>query len=420
MSSTEASKRSYGTGSLYTRPDKHGRETWYGRWYGAPGPDGSRQRVKKVVGPKRPPGSRDGLTRAQAEGALRRLMAEHKPAVTSASRTRTVAELSAAYLEDKRENGGRRGELAARSITAIDCARENWIDPVLGSKPIGKVTVHDVDDLIRTMRRKGLAPKSIRNYVGTLSAMFKWAAEPKRQAAWGVAANPCVGSNLPGRAAKKAAGEISYLTTDEVWTLADAAQPGPYAQVDRVLYLTAAMTGLRFGELLALRWQDIDWAGATVHVRRNYDYVNKILKAPKSGKVRSVPLAPELAAELDALSRSSRFTRDSNLVFGDPRDGQPLRRTPTMRRYQRALAAALLDPGFDFHDLRHTFGTRLAAAGEPMRDIQEYMGHADLSTTQIYSHFAPRAEAAARIGAAFSRGPVRGPNSSEPTPVPAT
>lgn len=430
MSTTEAiARRSYGTGSLDTRSDKNGRETWVGRWY-VPGADGKPRRIKKVIGPKRHPGERDGLTRPQAEKALRDLMAQHKPAVTGMARVRTISELSAGYLEDKRENGGRRGELAARSITAIDCARTNWIDPVLGSKAIGNVTVHDVDDLIRAMKRGGtepsakkpgpLAAKSIRNYIGTLSAMFKWASEPKRQAEWGLASNPCVGANLPGRAGTKAAGEMSFLTTDEVWSLADAAEACPYLHVDRALYLTAAMTGLRYGELLALRWLDVDWAGSSVHVRRSYDYVNTAFKAPKSGKVRSVPLTPDLATELDALSKASRWNRDGDLVFGDPRDGLPLRRTPTLRRYEKALTTALLDPRFKFHNLRHTFGTTLARDGVAMRDIQEYMGHADLSTTQIYSHFAPRAEAAARIGAAFARGPVRGPVLSEYPPALAT
>ena len=68
-----ASRRSYGTGSLYVRKDSTGRETWYGKWHS------NGRRVKRAIGPKRVDGSRDGLTRAQAEAELRRLMAETQP-----------------------------------------------------------------------------------------------------------------------------------------------------------------------------------------------------------------------------------------------------------------------------------------------------------------------------------------------------
>lgn len=279
------------------------------------------------------------------------------------------------------------------------------------------MTTTDVDDLIRTMQKKGLTAKSIRNYVGTLSAMLKWAAEPKRR--W-VTENVCVGCNMPARKSKdRAIGEITFLSAAEVWTLADYAMPGPYKAIDRAMYLTAAMAGLRYGELCGLRWQDIDWGASAIRVRRSWDYVNQTLKAPKNGKARTVPLAPDLAAELNDLSKASSRAGDTDLVFGDPRDGLPLRRTPTIRRFNKALNGALV-AGIVFHDLRHTFGTQLAAAGEPVRDIQEWMGHADIQTTMIYSHFAPRGDQAARIGAAFGRGPVRGPILTDSTPVSGT
>ena len=68
---------------------------------------------------------------------------------------------------------------------------------------------------------------------------------------------------------------------------------------------------------------------------------------------------------------------------------------------RKALKAARLDESHRFHDLRHTFGTRMAAAGVPMRTLQEWMGHRDISTTQQYADYAPSTQEAAMVQAAF-------------------
>ena len=73
-----------------------------------------------------------------------------------------------------------------------------------------------------------------------------------------------------------------------------------------------------------------------------------------------------------------------------------------MRRYRAALAAAGLDTGVRFHDLRHTFGTSMARAGEPVTTIQAWLGHGDLKTTQRYMHYAPAADEAERVERALA------------------
>ncbi len=99
----------------------------------------------------------------------------------------------------------------------------------------------------------------------------------------------------------------------------------------------AAFTGLRLGELRALRWGDIDFTKRIVHVRRSFTYGAE--GAPKSGKVRSVPLIDQAAQALDALSRRDRFTDTDDLVFvsvtGGVVDDAALR-----RRYYAALTRA--------------------------------------------------------------------------------
>jgi integrase len=174
------------------------------------------------------------------------------------------------------------------------------------------------------------------------------------------------------------------------------------------------MTGLRKGELLALRWKDVDWTAARIRVRQNY--VRGEFGTPKSKRsTRSVPMADDVAGELDRLFQGSRWQGDGDLVFAHPTSGGPLPKANVTRRMRSALKVARLDHAHRFHDLRHTFGTRMAAAGVPLRTLQEWMGHRDLATTQIYADYAPSEREADMIAAAFDRArrPVQRPNLSE-------
>jgi len=78
----------------------------------------------------------------------------------------------------------------------------------------------------------------------------------------------------------------------------------------------------------------------------------------------------------------------SALVFCHPETGKPLDRSKLVRRFKQALDRAEVHR-ITFHELRHTFGTRMAAAGTPMRTLQHWIGHADSKTTQIYAHYQP-------------------------------
>ena len=133
-------------------------------------------------------------------------------------------------------------------------------------------------------------------------------------------------------------------------------------------------------------------------VRVRASYAAGALTTPKSGKVRSVPIAPDVARALARLSGREHWRSDDDLVFageaGGYLDGSALR-----RRYAAALGRAGLRP-LRFHDLRHTFGTRMIAKAD-IRRVQEWMGHADVQTTMRYLHYAPRADDAALVAEAF-------------------
>ena len=142
------------------------------------------------------------------------------------------------------------------------------------------------------------------------------------------------------------------------------------------------MTGLRQGELLALRWRDVDWKAARIRVRQNH--VRGHWGTPKTRRgSRSVPLADRVAGELDRHFKRSRYQADDDLVFAHPHFGQVLDHSSLVRRYKKALKAAGVRE-VRFNDLRHTFGTRMAAAGGPDADAPgvdgppRHQDHADL------------------------------------------
>jgi integrase len=174
-------------------------------------------------------------------------------------------------------------------------------------------------------------------------------------------------------------------------------------RVERVLHLAAVMTGMRRGELLGLRWGDIDWAAKRIRVRRNY--VRGEFGPPKSRRSsRSVPLTERLAAELQRLYDASPFQADEDLVFAHPhsrKKGTPLDGSKVLKRFKAALRRADVRD-VRFHDLRHTFGTRMAAAGIPMRTLQEWMGRRDFATTLVYADHSPSEREAEWVEEAFA------------------
>jgi len=147
------------------------------------------------------------------------------------------------------------------------------------------------------------------------------------------------------------------------------------------------MTGLRQGELVALRWRDVDWTARLIRVRRSYSRGQ--WTTPKSRRSsRAVPMADRVARELEWHFARSAYTDDDDLVFCHPHTGTPYDASKSRVRFKDALKRAELRE-LRFHDLRHTYGTLMAAAGTPLRTLQGWMGHRDYKTTEIYADFAP-------------------------------
>jgi integrase len=400
-------RRNYGTGQLY---EKHG--AYYGRWRTSDG-----RKLNRKLGAVRRPGESAGLTRTQAERRLRQIQDEEERRPRRAITEPRVTVVDAAD--------------SLRRQLAVESARTSYrqncesmqrvhIAPLLGGTPIEGVTTTDIEDLAASMLAAGRAPKTVRNVLTFLHSVFEHAIDR----GW-VRENPVRRATRPKRRRSNDANpDLQFLTLDELEAVLRAipdevvqrapaptrrgrsgpAPPPPpdvLGPVLRVIVLAAATTGLRQSELLGLRWRDVDWAAQRVRVRNTFVRGEHSTDGKSDLSTRrSVPMTDRLAGELDRWSKRTVFAGDDDLVFAHPHTGNPVDRTKVSKRFKLACQDAGVRP-VRFHDPRHTFVTRLAARGQPLRRIQEFLGHADSKTTQIYAHYAPSAHEVDMVNAAF-------------------
>jgi integrase len=157
------------------------------------------------------------------------------------------------------------------------------------------------------------------------------------------------------------------------------------------------MTGLRRGELVALRWRDVDFVGQAIRVRGNYSHREVV--TPKSGKVRVVPMVGEVAQHLARLGQRQPFARDDDPVFINDVGGH-IDASAVRRRYAAACKRAGLRP-LPFHSLRHHFGS-IAVNKASLVQVQSWMGHSHIQTTARYLHHRSQATDAALLAEAFA------------------
>ena len=188
---------------------------------------------------------------------------------------------------------------------------------------------------------------------------------------------------------------------------------------DRALWATALYAGLRRGELMALRWEDIDLAAGVIRVERSYDPTSGRGRDRRRGRHRTVPIASVLRGDL--LAHKLRSGRSNGLVVR-PHDGTPDRRVDPEAGSEgagrraadiaggRRKAASQAAVPIGLHEARHTFASPMIAAGVNAKALSTYMGHSSVTITlDRYGHLMPGNEAEAAelldsyLGAATSR-----------------
>lgn len=336
------------------------------------------------------------LTPKDVQAELRRIL-EHEAATSAAHRKTsgelmTFADAAEAWLAD----GSKRRNLKLSSwkdyrqaldayLLPRDAANEERITAYgrapFGGMPLKKIRLSTLTNWSDELPHGRTAEK----LVTMVGAILGYA----HAEGW-IADDP---SEKLRRAPVRYSGDYDFYSREEIQQLADAA----ITSQDRAVFLTAAMTGLRRGELMALRWRDVDFAGDSIHVRANYSFGE--LVTPKSGKVRTVPMVPDVAKALANLKNRELLKQKDDPVFlsanGGHMDGAVLR-----RRYAGAVKRAGLRH-LPFHSLRHYFGST-AVKRASLVQVQAWMGHSHIQTTARYLHAKSQANDAVLLAQAFA------------------
>lgn len=300
----------------------------------------------------------------------------------------TAMQVTGAYVAPK---AGRVnvGELYAKWVgtqshlkkTTASTRRYTWpvyVEPRWAGVAVADVQTTDVRTWIQSMTSSGAGAATVENAVGILRQVLEMAVEDRR-----IARNPCAGIKLPRRKRRPR----GYLTHRQVEQL--AIDVGPDATVVRFL----AYTGLRWGEMAALRVSDAKMLRRRVHVRESVTEVEGQLEwsSPKSYEQRMVPFPAFLAEDLAALMIGKK---PDDLIFAAP-EGGVLRVSNWRRRVFNKAVKRLIaeDPTFPVvtpHDLRHTAASLSISAGANVKAVQTMLGHASaVLTLDTYADLFP-------------------------------
>ena len=275
--------------------------------------------------------------------------------------------------------------------TSTLAAYRSYLDkhfiPTFGTRAMGKILPTEIQRWVSTATETGLSPASVRKYHTMLSSIFERAVIDQI-----VTFNPCTHTELPKIIKKK----TRTLTVDEY----DAILTALPAQ-HRLMIETAINTGLRWGELIALKPRHLDLSQATLSVEETIVEVSiknsptghrMLTKAyPKDNEPRTMGLPPDLVDQLRSAITARRLGPD-DLLFAT-REGTPIsRNTFRTRTWLPAITAAGLEHDVRVHDLRHAHASWLLAGGSDLKSVMDRLGHAQITTTQKYLHTLPDAD----------------------------
>ncbi len=317
-------------------------------------------------------------TKAEVREKLRELQYDQHQGLPIDRKRQTVAQYLTRWLEDKIVPNRRPNTVADYT----NHVRKHII-PQIGHIQLAKLTPQDVEGLIQAVARKGLSVEMQRGTRKVLRSALTQAMK------WGFVVRN-VASLTDAPAAERFRAYV--LTVDQADALLDAAAG------DRLhaLYATALWLGLRRGELLGLRWQDIDLDAGTLRIEVAQQIVNgkAELAAPKTIRSRrTLPLPAALVPILQAHHTRQLKERvragvpwpDHDLVFTTTK-GTPINPRNLDRSFKALLKRAGLPKTIRLHDLRHSCASLLASAGLPARVAMDILGHTNISTTMnIYT-----------------------------------
>jgi excisionase family DNA binding protein len=357
-------RHNFGYGAIYQRKTKQGIVRWYLDYRDAAG-----KRVQRVE---------DGASsREEAEAALRKAVLAEFARVPGASRRKgriMFNDFSLIFVDDYAKN--------VKRSWRLDKYRLGILEPFFKDIYLDEVTPLLVQKCLAWRLKSGNSKSTVNRYLALLKKMFSLAIEEGF-----LETNPAAKIK---KSSEKDCLKERILTEDEEARLKNAS----YA-VLRSVICVALNTGMRHGEILNLKWDQVDLEAQTLRVKKT-----------KSGRPRTIPLNPPLLEELRKLRSQNGH---GPYLFPNPDTGKPLR---SMKTSFGAACRRAGITGLRFHDLRHTFGSRLVQKGVDIETVRSLLGHSSIAVTQRYVHSTDerRKSAVDKLVEADPIGPQKGLN----------
>ena len=379
-----AKKRANGEGSIRKRKD--GR--WEGRYTAGHDPETGKAIYKNVL----------GRSQAEVKEKLKQAIGEAQTLDITKAGKYTVGEWMEVWFQDYAKI-----KVRPSSHQTYQGYIQNHIGPNIGDIPLEKLTSLDLQKFYKKLlaqgrvdrveakgQPKGLSAKTVRNIHQILSSALKLAQEQRL-----ILSNPAEGCALP----RVEHQEMKTLTTVQLASFfREARESGVFE-----LYYLELATGLRRGELLGLKWEDVDLDRGDLRVRRQVSRINgEVVEAPLKTKnaYRTLPLAEDTVS---VLKEQRRKVGNSPWVFPSP-NGGPISPDSVLHMLHRVLKRAGL-PKVRFHDLRHTFATLALQNGVDVKTVSGMLGHFSAGfTLDTYAHItsAAQRQAAQTMGSVLS------------------
>lgn len=378
------------SGTIYRRKTASGASSWvaHATWQ-----EGGKRRQSK----------RTFRTKKEAQSALTELLAAHQSGTFVAPSRMPISEFVEPWLAGL-ENQGRRPTTLRGYRSAID----NYLLPRLGTVALQELRASDLDamyaDLLRSGGRneQGLSMTTVHHLHAVVNKMLH---DAERKGL--VMRNVARLANPPSLTTARSKGpEMRVWTPDELTSFLRSIE----GNRNEALFRLLAMTGMRRGEVVALRWSDVDLAHRRLTVNQSASVIDgaEVVDTPKTRRSRRViDLDPETVSQLKQhRARQREFflmvgvtATASDRVFTNE-VGDPLRPASVGQAFRRLVEVADV-PAIRLHDLRHTHASHLLMAGVNVKVVSERLGHASVSfTLDTYGHVMPGQQAEAAAAAA--------------------
>ncbi|HEY6539795.1 MAG TPA: tyrosine-type recombinase/integrase [Ktedonobacteraceae bacterium] len=356
--------RAHGTGSVFQRKDRKGKQ-----W------------VAQLVLENGKTRQRYFTTQSEAATALNEMLYQQRQGKLATGPRQTVKQYLEYWIEIHRAS------VKVSTYVLYRRLLDNHILPELGNYQLQSLTVDQVQAFYAKKQQEQLAPRTLHNFHAILSTAFKDAVKWKR-----LSVNVCEHVTLP-RISKY---EVKPLDQEQAKRLLDVARGG---RLECLLTL-ALVSGMRVGEMLALRWGDINFEEKSLQVRHTVNFIEGygfVETEPKTESSRRTIALPQVAVDTLQQHRTTQLTtrlkagadwQELNLVFPNEHGGY-LGRAWVQKHFKRLVEQAGLPP-MRMHDLRHSAATILLSMKVDAKVVQEILGHANISMTLgIYGHVLP-------------------------------